>query len=111
MAVIGAGSWGTTVASLCAESTPTILWARRDELATEIRDEHVNRDYLPDFKLTPSLEATSYLEEAVRGADLLVMGVPSHGMRESLRELRGWVRPWIPVVSLAKGWSRAPGSA
>jgi glycerol-3-phosphate dehydrogenase (NAD(P)+) len=103
VAVIGAGSWGTTVASLCAENAPTILWARRDELATEIREEHVNRDYLRDFKLTPSLEATSDLEEAVRGADLLVMGVPSHGLRQTLRELREWVRPWIPVVSLAKG--------
>jgi glycerol-3-phosphate dehydrogenase (NAD(P)+) len=103
VAVIGAGSWGTTVASLCAENAPTILWARRQDLAAEIRDEHINRDYLSDFKLNPSLEATSDLEEAVRGADLLVMGVPSHVMRETLRDLREWVRPWIPVMSLAKG--------
>jgi glycerol-3-phosphate dehydrogenase (NAD(P)+) len=103
VAVIGAGSWGTTVASLCAENCPTIIWARRPELAEQIRTEHANGDYLKGYELTPTLEATADLEEAVRSADLLVMGVPSHGMRDTLRELAGWVRPWIPVVSLAKG--------
>lgn len=103
VAVIGAGSWGTTIASLCAENAPTILWARREEVAAEISDEHVNRDYLADFELTPTLEATSDLKEAVHSADLLVMGVPSHGMRQTSQELRAWLRPWVPVVSLAKG--------
>jgi glycerol-3-phosphate dehydrogenase (NAD(P)+) len=103
VAVIGAGSWGTTVASLCAENGPTTLWARRDDLASSIRDTHENPDYLAGLQLTSSLHATSSLEEAVAGADVLVMGVPSHGMRSTLQELAGWLRPWVPVVSLAKG--------
>lgn len=103
VAVIGAGSWGTTIASLCAVNASTILWARREELAAEIHQQHTNRDYLADFRLTATLEATSDVKEAVHGADLLVMGVPSQGMRQAVRELRAWVRPWIPVVSLAKG--------
>jgi glycerol-3-phosphate dehydrogenase (NAD(P)+) len=103
VAVIGAGSWGTTVAHLCAKNVPTTLWARRDDVAVEVRDQHRNSQYLEGFDLTPSLHATSSLEDAVRAADVLVMGVPSHGMRETAKELVGFLRPWVPVVSLSKG--------
>jgi glycerol-3-phosphate dehydrogenase (NAD(P)+) len=103
VAVVGGGSWGTTVAHLCAKNAPTTRWARRDEVAAEVRDQHTNSAYLPGFELTPSLHATSSLEEAVCAADLLVMGVPSHGMRETARELASCLRPWVPVVSLSKG--------
>lgn len=101
--MIGAGSWGTTVAHLCAQNTPTTLWARRDEVAVEVRDDHTNASYLKGFDLTPSLHATSSLEEAVAAADVLVMGVPSHGMRATAAELASFLRPWVPVVSLSKG--------
>lgn len=103
VAVIGGGSWGTTVAHLCAKNAPTTLWARRDEVVAEVRDEHRNSTYLGGFELTPSLHATASLEEAVAAADVLVMGVPSHGMRETAKALARFVRPWIPVVSLSKG--------
>ncbi|HEY7939073.1 MAG TPA: NAD(P)H-dependent glycerol-3-phosphate dehydrogenase [Acidimicrobiales bacterium] len=103
VAVIGAGSWGTTVASLAAANTPTVLWARRPELAEQIHTEHENGDYLPSFRLPAALEATADLEQAVRSADVVVMGVPSHGFRATLTELAPWVRPWVPVLSLAKG--------
>ncbi len=103
VAVIGAGSWGTTVAHLCAHNTPTTLWARRPEVAVEVRDRHTNSTYLAGYELAPDLHATDSLEEAVRAADLLVMGVPSHGMRATARELAPFLRPWIPVVSLSKG--------
>jgi glycerol-3-phosphate dehydrogenase (NAD(P)+) len=103
VAVIGGGSWGTTVAHLCAKNTPTTLWARRDEVATEVREQHRNSHYLAGFDLTPTLDATSSLEEAVRAADVLVMGVPSHGMRDTARDLAPYLRPWVPVVSLSKG--------
>jgi len=103
VAVIGGGSWGTTVAHLCAKNAPTTLWARRADVVAEVRDEHRNSHYLAGFDLTPSLHATASLEEAVSAADVLVMGVPSHGMRETARELVGFLRPWVPVVSLSKG--------
>jgi glycerol-3-phosphate dehydrogenase (NAD(P)+) len=103
VAVVGAGSWGTTVAALAARNAPTVLWARRPELATEIAEKHCNSDYLAGLELPAQLEATASIEEAVSGADVLVMGVPSHGMRDTLRELAPFVRPWLPVVSLAKG--------
>jgi glycerol-3-phosphate dehydrogenase (NAD(P)+) len=103
VAVIGAGSWGTTVAHIAAHNAPTILWARRKELADQINDEHRNGDYLQDFDLHPELRATAALDEAVCVADVVVMGVPSHGFRAALEQVSPCIRPWVPVVSLAKG--------
>ena len=103
VAVIGAGSWGTTVASLACHNGPTVLWARRDELAREIGGAHTNCAYLPGFTLPDDLTATSALDEAVGAADVVVMAVPSHGFRAVVAALAGKVRPWVPVVSLSKG--------
>jgi glycerol-3-phosphate dehydrogenase (NAD(P)+) len=107
LAVIGAGSWGTTVAALACVNTPTVLWSRRPELAQQICDARVNADYLPSFVLPDELRATSSMEEAVAPADVVVMAVPSHGFREVAAEAAAYVRPWVPVVSLAKGLERA----
>lgn len=101
--VIGAGSWGTTVAHLAAHNAPTTLWARDDALAKEIDAEHRNGRYLPGHTLHESLRATSALDECVAAADVLVMGVPSHGFRSTLEEVAEHLRPWVPVVSLTKG--------
>lgn len=101
--VIGAGSWGTAVAALAASNVPTVLWARKPDLAAEIREDHTNRSYLPDAVLPDSLESTSDLAEAVSGSDVVVMGVPSHGFREILAGLAPHIAPGVPVVSLTKG--------
>lgn len=102
-AVIGAGSWGTAVAALAARNSPTTLWARRADLAATIAGDHVNREYLPDFQLPGRLGATSSLEEALDGAEVVVMGVPSHGFRQILDEARPFVADGVPIVSLTKG--------
>ena len=104
IAVVGAGSWGTTVAHLAAHNSPTMLWARRADLAGQIDREHRNGVYLADYALHPDLRATSDMEEAVRDADVVVMGVPTHGFRDALRDVAKHIRPWVPVVSLAKGF-------
>ncbi len=101
--ILGAGSWGTTVASLIAARNPTTLWARRPEVAAEINDSRTNSAYLPSVTLPRRLRATADIEEAVRRADMLIVGVPSKGFRAALEDARRWVRPWIPVVSLTKG--------
>lgn len=103
MAVVGAGSWGTTVASLAAENTPTVLWARRQDVADTINRDHRNPAYLGDRDLSASLRASVSLEDTVAGADVVVMAVPSQGFREVLTEAAAHVRPWVPVVSLSKG--------
>ncbi len=103
MAVVGAGSWGTTVASLTAENTPTVLWARRQEVADAVNRDHRNPAYLGERDLSPALRASTSLEETVAGADVVVMAVPSQGFREVLSAAAPHVRPWVPVVSLSKG--------
>lgn len=103
VSVLGAGSFGTTIAHLVTDNAPTIIWCRRAETADEINSQHTNNKYLPGYKIAPALRATASLEEAVREADVVVLGVPSLGMREVLTEVRQYIRPWVPVVSLAKG--------
>lgn len=103
VAVIGAGSWGSTVASIVAKRNPALIWARREEIAREIGEQHTNSGYTGDHRLNPKLRATSDIEEAAGQADVLVMAVPSHGFRSVLEETAPYVRPWIPIVSLTKG--------
>ncbi len=106
VAVVGAGSWGTTVAALASVNTPTMLWARRPDLVEQINSAHVNPDYLPAFTLPDQLRATASMEEAIADADVVVMAVPSHGFREIARDASAFLRPWVPVVSLTKGIER-----
>lgn len=101
--VLGGGSWGTTVAALAAANVETTLWARDPELAREVDEQHTNERYLGDRRLPDTLRATGSLEEAVQAADVLVIGVPSHGIRATLKDAAAHVRPWVPVISLAKG--------
>ncbi len=101
--VLGAGSWGTTVAGLAAHNTPTLLWARNSDTADEINDEHRNSRYLGDRPLPDSMRSTADLVEAAQEADVLVVGVPSHAVRSTLAQIANEVRAWVPVLSLAKG--------
>ena len=107
-AVLGGGSWGTTVASIMSSNTPTLLWARDESVVDEINTSKRNSTYLGDLKLHDKLTATADLAEAVSGADLLIMGVPSKAMRATLIKAKDHIRPWVPVISLAKGFE--PGT-
>jgi glycerol-3-phosphate dehydrogenase (NAD(P)+) len=103
VAVIGSGSWGTTVASIVARKNPTMLWSRSPETVAEIVATHTNERYLPGIVLTESLAATHDLRAAVEPADIIIMAVPSHGFRTVLTDLAPYLRPWTPIVSLVKG--------
>ncbi len=101
--VLGAGSWGTAMAAMCAAKLPTTLWARRAELADGIDRDARNTVYLADVALPPTLQSTSVLSDAVEDADVVVMAVPSHGFRAVLGAAVPHLRPGVPVVSLTKG--------
>jgi len=103
VAVIGAGSWGTSVAALAATNVPAVLWARNPELAATMTRQRENPEYLPGCRLPDALEFTADLEEACATADVIALGVPSHGMRSVLEHACPFVRPDVAVVSLAKG--------
>ena len=79
------------------------LWARDTATVDEINLQHTNSKFLPGAKLPEELRATSDIEEAVTGADVVVVGIPSHGFRNVLEQIRDHIRPWVPVVSLSKG--------
>jgi glycerol-3-phosphate dehydrogenase (NAD(P)+) len=101
--VLGAGSWGTTVASLAAARNDALVWARDAEVAEKIRTVHENARYLAGFELPADLDATDDLEQAARHAQVLVVGVPSHAFRSTLEAVAPYLHPWVPVVSLTKG--------
>ncbi len=103
VAVVGGGSWGSTVAHLAAQQVPTTLWVRRPDQAEEINTHGTNERYLPGYRLCEDLRATSDLADAVSHADVLVMGVPSQGFRAALEACADHVRAWVPVMSLTKG--------
>ena len=103
VSVLGAGSWGTTVAALLARNAPTLLWARNPDTVVEVNERNSNTRYLPDATLPAKLRATADLGEAVAHADVLVLGVPSQTFRDTLVRAREHIRPWVPVISLSKG--------
>jgi glycerol-3-phosphate dehydrogenase (NAD(P)+) len=107
--VVGAGSWGTTVASMAALNTPTLLWARNPKTTAVINETHRNPTYLADRALPDELRASSTLEEVVSAADVVVMAVPSQGFRGVLHDAAPFIRPWVPIVSLTKGLEGGTG--
>ncbi len=102
VAVVGAGSWGTTMASMLAENADTTLWARSPELADAINAGE-NPVYLPGITLPQELSAGNDLAEVLDGADVVVMAVPSHGYRSVLEHGAPAIPTDIPIISLAKG--------
>jgi glycerol-3-phosphate dehydrogenase (NAD(P)+) len=104
VAVLGAGSWGTTFAKVLADAGRTVtLWARRPEVADAINADRVNAGYLPGIHLPDNLTATAVPAEALAGAEAVVLAVPSQTLRENLTAWRGELPADAPLVSLAKG--------
>jgi glycerol-3-phosphate dehydrogenase (NAD(P)+) len=103
VAVLGAGSWGTTFAKVMADAgRQVVLWARRPEVADAITNRRSNPEYLPGVELPP-LEATTNAAVALDGADAVVLAVPSQTLRTNLTAWRPLLPPDRTLVSLAKG--------
>ena len=103
VAVIGAGSFGTTMGALAAHNAETWVWARREEVARAIDEEHENPWFHPGVKLPQTMRSTSDLELCLRKADAVVMAVPTQFMRSALAAVAQALAPDTPVISLAKG--------
>ena len=101
--VVGAGSWGTTIARLLAGNGSITLWARSPELAACLARDRENPRYLPGVRLPPSVRPEASLPDAVAGADLVLVAVPSHGFRGVLESMVPALPDGAAVVSLAKG--------
>lgn len=104
VAVLGAGSWGTTFAKVLADGGSDVaLWARRPELAREIAESKRNSDYLPGVNLPRDLWASPQLDAVLDGAEMVFVAVPSQSLRENLRAVRDILPPDAIIASLMKG--------
>ncbi|RMG17187.1 MAG: NAD(P)-dependent glycerol-3-phosphate dehydrogenase [Planctomycetota bacterium] len=104
VAVLGGGSFGTVLAHLAGRNEhPTRLWMRSAERAAELNAERTNARYLGEHRLAESVVATTDLEEAVRGAALVVFAVPSHAIREVAGEAGAYLSGEQVVLSATKG--------
>jgi glycerol-3-phosphate dehydrogenase (NAD(P)+) len=108
--VLGAGSWGTTFAKILADGGSDVtLWARRPELAREISEAKRNSDYLPGINLPLTVTATSSLADALAGAEMVFVSIPSQSLRENLAAIRPLLPPEALVISLMKGVEKKSG--
>jgi glycerol-3-phosphate dehydrogenase (NAD(P)+) len=110
VAVLGAGSWGTTFAKILADAATASgverrirLWGRRAEVVEQINLHHRNPQYLADVELPPSITASTDVAEVLAGADLVVLAVPAQSLRLQLRGWKHLLEPDALVVSLMKG--------
>lgn len=110
VAVLGAGSWGTTFAKILADAATATgeprtirLWGRRPEVVAEINSVHRNVQYLKQTVLPESITASTDVQEVLRDADLVVLAVPAQSLRLQLRAWKDLIAPGAVVVSLMKG--------
>jgi len=104
IAVLGAGSWGTTLANLLAVKGQEVrIWAYEAEVVEGINRRHENALFLPGVPLAPTLQALRDAREAVEGAGVIVSAAPSHAVRAVITGIAGTVAPGTLVVSATKG--------
>lgn len=104
IAVIGAGSWGTAVANLLAKKDYSVyLWAREQQLADYINQNHKNKYYLTDINLSNNLVSSSDFSVVLSDVSAIVLVVPSQHMRQVVRKMKPYLSNSVPVVSLSKG--------
>lgn len=104
VAVLGSGSWGTAFSMVLADAgAEVMLWGRRPELVESINRTHQNPDYLPGIELPPAVRATNDPVEALDGAEVVVLAVPSQKLRENLTVWAPLLPEGCVLVSLMKG--------
>ncbi len=104
LAVIGAGSWGTTLANLLASKWQNVtLWCYETDLAERMRETQINDLYLPDVKLAENLQVTSDLATAVKDKDLILFVTPSQVTRLVLQQALSDLPSHALIVSASKG--------
>ena len=103
IAVLGGGSWGTTMASVISRQCDAVLWARDAQIVDQINQHNTNTRYLADATLHSKLTATTALNVAVDNADAVLIAVPSSHFREVLVNALPDMPRDIPVISLSKG--------
>ena len=110
LVVMGAGSWGTTIAKVIADAgNEVVLWSRREEVAIEINETKRNSDYLPGIDLPNNLTATSDLGFALKDAEQIYLAIPSQSLRQSLESWTEFIPKDATLISLIKGLEQGTG--
>lgn len=105
IAVVGGGAWGTALADLLARKGDDVtLWAREPEVIESVNQEHINRMFLPNASLAPTLRAEGDLVKSVTGAEVVVSAAPSHAVRPVMAQAAAALARAKPlVISASKG--------
>ncbi len=106
VAVLGAGSFGTCLAMLAGREHDVTLWARNPATAEALERDRHNPHYLPDVEIPERVRATADLDEALRDRELVIVSVPSHGVREVMSRASEFLDPDAILVSTVKGIER-----
>lgn len=110
-AVLGAGAWGTALASaLQRGGVPTWLWARRPEVAEAIHSRNHHPHCLPGISLPSGLGATTDMAHALQGAQLVILAVPSAATRDIVRRAAALLAPGALVLTASKGIEQGSGA-
>jgi glycerol-3-phosphate dehydrogenase (NAD(P)+) len=103
-AVLGSGSFGTALANTLAINCAQVrVWGREVAAVAAINTQHENAGYLPGIPLSERVHATTELTEALDGAELVVVAIPSQAMREVIGLALPWLPPQVPIVTVSKG--------
>ncbi len=101
--IIGAGTWGTTLAILLGEKGFDVkLWVRREELVNEIESTRENRQYLPSIKIPNNVIADNSLKNVVEDSEMIISAIPSEFLRATIKDIKPYFKNQI-VVSATKG--------
>jgi len=104
VAVLGGGSFGTVIANIIANNNHAVrLWMRNDERAEILNESRQNPTYLPGYELHSHLQATTDLQAAIEGVDIVFVAVPSKSSRDVARQVVRWLSPEALVISTTKG--------
>jgi glycerol-3-phosphate dehydrogenase (NAD(P)+) len=103
LAVVGAGTWGTTLALMLAERGPVTLLTRDEAHAARIRGDGENRRYLPGHQLPAAVAVTGDPASLRTAGDLVIFAVPAAAMRETARLVAAHIVPEAILLSVAKG--------
>ncbi len=108
--VLGAGSWGTALAFILADSGKAVtLWDRTPSLIQEVNGSHTDSRYLPGLQLPKSIVGTSDIDDAVENASVIVVAVPSDAIREVMAKVAPALKSPAVLVSAAKGLEAETG--
>lgn len=104
ISIIGAGSWGTAIAILLAKKGHNVsIWDRNDGLLSDIEKTRENIRYLPGVIIPQNVKVFSNTQDCIRGADIIIVGVPSHVVRDVVRSIKCGVDKRQKILSIAKG--------